>query len=74
MTERCYVAGLNAGYNFPKDKYINENPIIDLEGCKDIIIVDRRYFLEYHGLIYKWALDNDNNNDIKLNPESRKER
>lgn len=59
MTENCYVGGLLEGYNFPKGKFGKDKPFIDLEGCKDIIIVDRRHFIDYFGLIYRWALKDD---------------
>jgi hypothetical protein len=54
------------GYNFPKEKFSKEKPFIDLEGCKDIIIVDRRYFLDYFGLIHSWALEVDEDSKRKF--------
>ena len=53
------MGGLVEGYNTPKNKFSKDKPFIDLEGCKDIIIVDRRYFLENFRLIYDWALEDD---------------
>ena len=54
--ERIFVGGLVEGVNYPKGRD-KENPIINLEGCKDIIIVDRKYFLQYQKLIESWALE-----------------
>jgi hypothetical protein len=56
---RCYIGWLTEGYNIPKGKFGKDKPFIDLEGCKDIIIVDRRYFLENFGFIHTWALEDD---------------
>ena len=41
-TGRIFIGGLIEGINYPKGK---KTPIIDLEGCNDIIIVDLNYFL-----------------------------
>ena len=50
MKKNIFIGGLSEGRNFPKGKRI-----FDLEGCKDIIIVDREYFLKKIGLIKSWA-------------------
>jgi hypothetical protein len=42
-TTRIIVAGLREGINFPKGKYNKNRPFVDLTGCKDIILVDRKY-------------------------------
>jgi hypothetical protein len=49
---RIFVGGLIEGINYPKGK---KTPIINLEGCNDIIIVDRNYFLQNKGLLETWA-------------------
>ncbi|MGH9983409.1 MAG: hypothetical protein ACRD8W_05565 [Nitrososphaeraceae archaeon] len=53
--DNLFVAGLIEGHNYPKGKFDKNNPFIDLDGCKDIIIVDRTFFLENIGLIRSWA-------------------
>lgn len=63
MTENCCVCGLIEGYNYPKDKFGDGKPFIDLEGCRDIIIVDRRYFLNNYQLIKRWA---ETRKEVKL--------
>jgi hypothetical protein len=50
------VAGLREGFNFPKAKYNKDKPFVDLTDCTDIIIVDRKYFIEHFLSIYQWAL------------------
>jgi hypothetical protein len=50
--EKIFIAGLIEGINFPK----RNKPIVDLEGCTDIIIVGTKYFLENKSLIEAWAL------------------
>jgi hypothetical protein len=62
LYERCYIAGLCIGNNFPKEKYWGK-PFIDLEDCKDVILVDRTYFLENFGHIISWAIDADEKPD-----------
>jgi hypothetical protein len=54
--QRIFVGGIVEGVNYPKGRDKNK-PIIDLEDCKDIIIVDRKYFLENKGFIYNWAME-----------------
>ena len=51
-TSRNFIGGLVEGINYPKGK---NAPIIDLEGCNDIIIVDRNYFLRNKTLLESWA-------------------
>ncbi len=38
------IAGVTEGKNYPTRK--NGKPFLDLTGCKNIIIVDREYFLK----------------------------
>ena len=52
-TGRIFVGGLVEGINYPKGK---KTPIIDLDGCNDIIIVDSNYFLQNKALLETWAL------------------
>lgn len=52
-TARIFVGGLTEGVNYPKGK---KTPIIDLEGCTNIIIVDSNYFLQNKALLEAWAL------------------
>jgi hypothetical protein len=52
-TGRIFVGGLIEGINYPKGK---KTPIIDLEGCDNIIIVDSNYFLQNKALLEAWAL------------------
>ena len=52
---RNFVAGLIEGINFPKGKYDKNRPLIDLEKCNDVIIVDRNYFLKNESYIRMWA-------------------
>jgi hypothetical protein len=47
-----YMAGLIDGFNCN----FRQDGLIDLNYCKDIIIVDRKYFLQNSALIYSWAL------------------
>ena len=51
-TGRIFIGGLIEGINYPKGK---KTPIIDLEGCNDIIIVDANYFLRNKTLLEAWA-------------------
>lgn len=59
-TDNLFVAGLVEGYNFPKGKFGPHRWFIDLEDCRDIIIVDRSFFLKYNGLIHTWAMAREN--------------
>jgi hypothetical protein len=52
---RIFVGGLIEGVNYPKGK---KTPIIDLDGCNDIIIVSSNYFLENKALLEAWASKN----------------
>jgi hypothetical protein len=52
---RIIVAGLREGINFPKGKYDKDKPLVDLTGCKDIILVDRKYFLDHKETITRLA-------------------
>jgi hypothetical protein len=54
-TSRIIVAGLREGINFPRGKYNKDKPFIDLTGCKDIILVDRKYFLDHKETITRLA-------------------
>lgn len=49
---RIFIGGLVEGINYPKGK---KTPIIDLDGCNDIIIVDTNYFLRNKTLLETWA-------------------
>jgi hypothetical protein len=51
-TGRILVGGLVESVNFPRGK---KTPIIDVEGCNEIIIVSSNYFLQNKGLIEAWA-------------------
>ena len=51
-TSRNFIGGLIEGINYPKGK---KSPIINLQGCNDIIIVDRNYFLRNKRLLENWA-------------------
>jgi hypothetical protein len=54
---RNFIAGLCVGTNFPHIKVEEDKAFfINVDKCNDIIIVDRKYFLENIGLIYSWAL------------------
>jgi len=48
---RIFVGGLVDGVNW---KY-REDGLINLNDCRDLIIVDRKYFLQYNALISSWA-------------------
>jgi hypothetical protein len=48
---RNFIGGLTEGVNFPSKK----RPFIDLTGCSDIILIDRKYFLENKKLVEDWA-------------------
>jgi hypothetical protein len=52
-TGRNFIGGLIEGINYPKGK---KSPIINLEGCNNIIIVDSDYFLQNKALLEAWAL------------------
>jgi len=54
-TERCYIGGIIEGINYPKNRFTKVNPFLNLDDCKDLIIVDRKYFCEHYGLIKAWA-------------------
>lgn len=49
---RIFIGGLVEGINYPKGK---KSPIIDIEGCNEIIIVDSNYFLQNKELLEAWA-------------------
>jgi hypothetical protein len=51
-TGRNFIGGLIEGINYPKGK---KSPIINLQDCNDIIIVDRNYFLRNKTLLENWA-------------------
>ena len=53
--DRIFVGGLIEGINYPKGK---KTPIIDLEGCNDIIIVSSNYFLQNKAMLEAWASKN----------------
>jgi hypothetical protein len=53
FTGRIFIGGLVEGINYPKGK---KTPMFDLTGCKDLIIVDRDYFLKNKALLEAWAL------------------
>jgi hypothetical protein len=55
-SRRNFIGGLASGINFPKER---KKPIIDLTDCKDVIIVDRHYFLNNLVSIQAWALYED---------------
>jgi len=50
------VAGLTVGFNFPEGKFGEGKPWINLEGCNDVIVVDRKFFLQNTGFIHAWAV------------------
>ena len=52
---RVYIAGLIEGVNYPSQSDGQRTFFIDVDRCKDLIIVDRRYFLDNCSLIYSWA-------------------
>jgi hypothetical protein len=49
------VGGLIEG-SHPKRKNPNDKPFFDLRGCNDIILVDRKFFLENKRFIEGWAI------------------
>jgi len=53
-----FIGGLIEGVHFPKGKY-DHQPFVDLNGCRGIIIVSGKYFLENKSLIELWAIDAD---------------
>jgi hypothetical protein len=58
---RNLIAGLTYGMNYPNDKFSKDNPFLDLAGCHDLIIVDRKFFLEFEAFIHAWAMEGENN-------------
>jgi hypothetical protein len=50
------IGGLIEGVHFPKGKY-DHKPFVDLSGCKGIIIVSSKYFLENKALIETWCME-----------------
>ena len=56
MSGRNFIGGLASGINFLKER---KKPIIDLTDCNDVIIVDRRYFLNNLVSIQAWVLHED---------------
>jgi hypothetical protein len=52
---RVYIGGIKEGVNFPKDN--GESFHIDTDKCNDLIVVDRKYFLEHMSLLHSWALN-----------------
>lgn len=56
--ERCFVGGLVEGVNYLKT---DDKSYIDLHNCMDLIIVDRKYFLENISLIFSWASELEKN-------------
>jgi hypothetical protein len=51
---RVYIGGIVVGVNFPRDD--EDSFHIDTDKCNDLIIVDRRYFLENLSILKSWAL------------------
>jgi hypothetical protein len=49
---RIFVGGLVEGINYPKGK---KTPVVDLEGCNEIIIVSSTYFLKNKAMLEAWA-------------------
>lgn len=53
-----FLGGLSK-HNVPPNK------ALDLQGCKDMIVVDRKYFLQHKDSLVNWALStNDDNNNV----------
>jgi hypothetical protein len=52
---RIFIGGLVEGVNFTYTKDENKPFFIDTDKCNDMIVVDRKYFLENLGLICAWA-------------------
>ncbi len=50
---RIFVGGLLEGINFPREK---KTPIMDVDGCNDLIIVSSDYFLKNKDVIEAWAM------------------
>ena len=53
---KVFVGGLEAGKNFP----VRKEPFIDLTDCRDLIVVDRQFYLDNQDLIHDWAIGNSN--------------
>jgi hypothetical protein len=53
---RNFIGGLTEGINYPRGR---SSQFMDLQDCNDIIIVDRKYFIENKGFINWWALEGD---------------
>ena len=52
---RILVGGLVEGIHFPRGK---KSPIIDVDGCSNIIIISSEYFLQNKDFIEAWAMKN----------------
>lgn len=61
VVSRIFIGGIVEGINFPKVKQGNLPLFVDTERCNDLIIVDRKYFLENKRLILEWALNSVSN-------------
>jgi hypothetical protein len=53
---RIFIGGLVAGRNYPDSKDGYKAFFIDADKCNDMIVVDRKYFIENNGLIQSWAM------------------
>jgi len=52
------------GVNFPKDG--GKSFHINTDTCNDMIIVDRKYFLEHKSLVLSWALSMEESTEQKI--------
>lgn len=59
MGTNIFIGGLVEGINFPKGKFSQDKPFIDLDGCNDIMVVGRKYFIANEKFLYMWALEKD---------------
>ena len=60
---RNFIGGLVEGINYPRGR---SSRFMDLHDCNDIIIVDRKYFIENNGFINWWALEGDEDGRKKI--------
>jgi hypothetical protein len=50
MSKGAFIGGIKSGFNYPNDKNF-----LHIDDWKDVIIVDRNFFLQYMTEIEKWT-------------------
>jgi hypothetical protein len=61
---RIYVGGIAEGINFPEDG--GKSFHVDTANCNDLIIMDRKYFLQHISLVRSWALSVEESTKQKI--------